>query len=108
MELCKESLLARITKSKNFSDQIAADLMFKLLKGLQHVHSSNIIHRDIKPENIMFGDDDEIKYIDFGTAAVATDKQLGFAGTPYYMAPEMFTANVTKECDIWSLGVVLF
>ena len=42
--------------------------MAKLLRALQHCHSQDIIHRDIKPENIMFGEGDEIKFIDFGFA----------------------------------------
>jgi len=30
-------------------------------------------------------------------------------GTPFYMAPEIFTEGTYNEkCDMWSLGVILF
>lgn len=83
--------------------------MFKLLTAIQHVHSNGITHRDIKSENIMFGCDNEIKLIDFGLSVVETKKRnLGVAGTPYYMAPEVLTGVYGKECDVWALGVVLY
>ena len=71
MELCPGGeLFHKIEKEDHINELAASEIMFKLMSALQHVHSSGIIHRDIKPENIMFGEDNEVKFIDFGFAVV--------------------------------------
>lgn len=54
---------------------------------------------------------DDIKVIDFGTA-IAFNPEKGMnkmLGTPYYMAPEIFTSSrYDEKCDVWSLGVILY
>ena len=112
MELCTGGeLFEKVTKRKKpFSEAEAAEVMRDLLKALQHCHSQCIIHRDIKPENIMYGRDGLVKFIDFGFA-IAQHKSLAnmdICGSPYYIAPEVLTANYGHECDIWSLGVTLY
>ena len=32
----------------------------------------------------------------------------GYAGSPYYMAPELLEGSYGLEADVWSMGVVLF
>ncbi len=29
-------------------------------------------------------------------------------GTPYYLAPEVLRGDYSKECDCWSLGVMMY
>jgi len=52
----------------------------------------------------------ELKIIDFGLARHFTkhSKFTDVIGTPYYVAPEVLNANHGKECDMWSLGVLMY
>ena len=111
MELCTGGeLFQKVTAEGKISESKTAEIMMKLLRALNHCHADNIIHRDIKPENVMFGVDGEVKLIDFGFAIHQHLKKanMDVAGTPYYIAPEVLSGNYGKECDLWSLGVVLY
>jgi calcium-dependent protein kinase len=104
-------LISTITKKGEFiTEKYIRGNMFKLLKALIHCHSQHIIHRDIKATNIMFSGNNEIKFIDFGFAIVQNKKkaEMDVAGTPYYIAPEVLTGKYGKDCDVWSLGVVMY
>ena len=84
-----------------------------MLAAVAYCHSNNVAHRDLKPENILVDvkKDGHIKVIDFGTSHHFTqeDNQMHEVfGTPYYIAPEVFTGNYNEKCDMWSIGVILF
>ena len=80
----------------------------KCLEALNHCHELGITHRDIKPENIMYGRDGEVRLVDFGLAKDCAHHMKSYAGTPYFMAPEVLNGNYTHKCDIWSLACVLY
>ena len=78
MELCEGGDLIHNLLLKNekvMKEKDAAIYMEKLVKALIHIHKLNIIHRDIKPDNIMIGQDNEIKFIDFGFAIIEHKKR---------------------------------
>jgi calcium-dependent protein kinase len=51
-----------------------------------------------------------LKLIDFGTAMKYTPgrKLKQTFGTSYYIAPEVLDGNYDQQCDIWSLGVMVY
>ena len=113
MELCTGGELfdshdEYIKNDKPYSEKKAADVIYKCLEALAHCHALGITHRDIKPENIMFGKDGEVRLVDFGLAKDTTHHMKSYAGTPYFMAPEVLNGYYTHKCDIWSLACVLY
>ena len=87
-------LYDEILSKGRFIEKNAAILVRELLLTLNYLHKKGIIHRDLKPENIMLEESKDfqnIKVIDFGTAAMIQDgdKLTDRIGTPYYIAPEV-------------------
>lgn len=57
---------------------------------LQVVHECGVVHRDIKPDNLMVAEDETLKIVDLGVAAMferGNDRVKTTAGSPAFMAP---------------------
>ncbi|CAG9311417.1 unnamed protein product [Blepharisma stoltei] len=113
MELCTGGdLFDYLLLKGTLNEMEVATIMKKLMLGVKHLHRLNVCHRDLKPENFMLshaGPDAEIKIIDFGMSIKFTNNQMStMVGTPYYLAPEMMHETYGKECDYWSLGVIMY
>jgi len=114
MELCNGGdLMDRLALTGAMNEADAVTLTQQMLTALNHLHGLNICHRDLKPENFLFFSKDltsQLKLIDFGMSiSVRPSRELTtFVGTPYYLAPEVLQGNYSLECDVWSLGVILF
>ncbi len=91
-----------------------------MCKGLEYLHSLNIIHRDIKPENLMVMranstfDNFTLKMVDYGLSLdlYKEDYLVKSCGTPGYIAPETFVVSgddkVNTKVDIFSTGVIIY
>jgi len=80
-------------------------------EALYYAHQQNIVHRDLKPDNILFNARGEALLADFGLAAIlssARSMHIGSAGTPAYMAPEMFEGTVSVKSDQYTLGCIAY
>ena len=108
-------LFDAIIKSGKFKEATARTLIKTLLSCINYCHGQGIVHRDLKPENILLEPDldmNNMKIIDFGTAVPYDSKgKRGLKeilGTPFYIAPEVLSANYNEKCDIWSIGVITY
>ncbi|KAG8920932.1 hypothetical protein FRC02_000538 [Tulasnella sp. 418] len=94
------------------------DLAIGCAKGLQYLHSKNVIHGDIRDSNILIDEEENPIIIDFGYAVHGETDSTVLTETHVptecrYIARERLvskTANVPlKESDIYSFGcLVLF
>ena len=76
-------------------------------EGLDFLHAKHVVHRDVKPDNILLLHG-HAKVADFGLAW-QQDKTMGamktFAGTPAYMAPEIWGKEGGPASDLYALAV---
>jgi serine/threonine protein kinase len=88
------------------------DLAPRLVRALGMLHRRNILHRDIKPENLLWGDDGELRMLDFGLAycpGLSRDEAHDLPGTPSYIAPEAFAGVApSAQQDLYAAGVTLY
>lgn len=112
-----ESLADRLRHQGAFDPRTAASLTMKIAAGLSAVHAHQIVHRDLKPANILLRrKEGEPILTDFGLAQFTLeDENLTgdgvILGTPAYMSPEQADpalGSITKQSDLYSLGVILF
>jgi hypothetical protein len=82
-------------------------VMKDTLLALAAAHSHRLPHRDVKPDNVLIDARGWCTVTDFGVA-VKTDKQMRSAGTPEYMAPELWHgAPNVPATDIYAATAVL-
>jgi serine/threonine protein kinase len=94
------------------SAEEATPIGVDLCRALAAVHGRGLVHRDVKAQNVMREDGGRTVLMDFGAGtelATGIGKSYDTAGTPLYLAPELFDGRpATRASDIYSLGVLLY
>ena len=88
--------------------------------AMKYLHDKSIAHRDLKSHNVLLNAHCA-KVADFGIARAleqttcfassSSKTHASIAGTPAYMAPELFIGDddsVTTKCDVFSFSVLIW
>ena len=118
MELVRGTTLEDLLQRQGtFGAREASVVGLDMCRAVAAVHRAGLIHGDIKAHNVMREEGGRNVLMDFGAGK---DLDLDFlyayvggsddfAGTPLYIAPEVFSGSPrTKVTDVYSLGVLLF
>jgi len=122
-----EELRRRMLREGPMSVRATARLGRAIAEALAAAHEAGVLHRDLKPENVFVPVDGRLRVLDFGLAravdapapepgeetsaeAPPTLTRTGaVAGTPAFMAPELFEGadRASEASDVWALGLIL-
>jgi len=110
MEYVEGRSLRNLLDEGSLSLQRAARIASGILSALGYAHERGIIHRDIKPENVLLSEGERVKLTDFGLAAIISRESFSasMAGTPLYMAPEVWEGHASPASDLWSTAAVFY
>ena len=114
MELLRGQTLEQLLHTRGaFGAREAALVGIDVCRALAALHSAGLLHRDVKADNVIREDGGRIVLMDLGTGReIDTAGRRGlpdFAGTPLYIAPEIFDGTPASEAtDVYSLGVLLY
>lgn len=80
----------------------------ELCDALLALHRQGVLHGDLKPDNLLLDHSGKIHLIDLGISRIESLDSDAGAGTPSYMAPELFEgAPCTEASEVFALGVTL-
>lgn len=83
--------------------------LWQIASGISDIHEAGVIHRDIKLNNMKLDSEGIIKIFDFGLARNEgpTASTMGFVGTRWFAAPELYGTQVTfsSAVDTYAFGV---
>lgn len=118
MEHCKSNLKSYIfqnpdkvpANSKNPDDRSETfRWATEITAALDYIHKEGFVHRDLKLENILLAENNTAKIADVGVSKGAQEITGTLAGTPVYMAPEVYhSRRYGSKVDIYSLGIVFW
>ncbi len=113
MELLEGPTLQEVLSRGPFEPKDVLEIARQLCAGLAEAHRIGVIHKDMKTANVVLADTSDgsrrAVITDFGLAGEPAADGGDLAGTPRYMAPELWRGDgASKASDIYALGVILY
>ncbi len=121
MELCNHGDLVDYLQPEGASSSVSEhkmlSLMLDIAKGVEYLHSKNVIHRDIKPKNILLSGTPAVaKLTDFDCSKFleedySTSLMTSNVGTQAFKAPEFWLRTDSnrleyhRNVDIYAMGL---
>lgn len=103
------TLAQQVREQGVFAPWDVAEIGVQICHALTAVHHAGLLHRDVKAQNVMRDDHRRLVLMDFGAGRDRLDESHEFAGTPLYLAPEIFDGRAPSvQSDIYSVGVLLY
>jgi serine/threonine protein kinase len=109
MEYVPGRTIAQVQSERGgFDLPTALSILDATAEIVAHLHEHDVVHGDIKPANLLLNRAGELYLTDFGLACSPGPAPMFIAGTPAYMAPEMFEGKVYPRSDVYALGIMAF
>jgi serine/threonine protein kinase len=97
----------------NYTINHAISWLYQLADAVNYMHSFKprpIIHRDLKSQNLLLMSGGcVLKVCDFGTACDLKTLMTMETGTPFWIAPEVFSnRSYNEKCDVYSYMIIMW
>jgi serine/threonine-protein kinase len=106
------SLTERVVREGPMPPDRATTLVRQVAQALEAAHRAGLVHRDVKPANVLMTPEGVAKLADFGLVRRRADRLAAvgaLAGTPSFMAPELFGGSVASAAtDLYAVGVMYY
>ena len=106
------TLASWINKGGRMGASDVAPFFQQLCGALSYAHSLGVVHGNLKPSNVYLHEGRHILLGDFGLLwdVHALDPSWSGSGVEAfeYLAPEVFSGQISQSSDIYSLGATLF
>jgi len=108
LEYLEEGTLEERLLKGPLSQEEAMRALLQVGQALLFLHEKGFLHQDVKPSNVFVGKEG-YKLGDLGTVRPLAEASLEYAGSPHYLAPELFLgAKPSPKSDAYSFGVMAY